>query len=399
MRENIAKKFTIYVSMGCSRRPLECGRYYDYFAANGWEYTSSNPDADLILVYTCGGFQKTEDQSLLTIERALKEKKHAAKLVVTGCLTKINNSVLQGEYVLLKPEELDAMDTLIDARIKLADTPHPNLVPDINGLVPIPRSREFKKTTLLPSASLATRFGKQIVRLLKKNPDQKPLTEKRYYLRIAEGCLGNCTYCAIKIACGKLRSKKMDSILGEFKKGINAGFKTFVLLAEDTGCYGLDLGTNIVALLKKMFDVDGHYGFIIKDFNPHWLVRFRQTLIPLLEKNKNKLTDLRIPIQSGSDRVLRRMRRPYKIEDVKECLRDLKSRIPELPIYTHFMVGFPGETKGDFNQTKQFLKEFKLEDYHVYCFEGRPGTPAMNFTEKISARVKKNRKRILENLK
>ena len=81
MTGNITKYFTIYVSMGCSRRPLECGRYYDYFEANGWEYTSSNADADFILVYTCGGFQKTEDQSLHTIERALKEKKDDATLV------------------------------------------------------------------------------------------------------------------------------------------------------------------------------------------------------------------------------------------------------------------------------------------------------------------------------
>ena len=384
--------------MGCSRRPLECGRYYDYFEANGWEYTSSNADADLILVYTCGGFQKTEDQSLYTIERALKEKKDDAKLVVTGCLTKINKSILQGGYVLLKPEELDAIDTMIDARIKLAEIQHPNLVPDINGLIPISRAKEFK-STFLPSAGLVTRFGKQILRLLKRNPVKKFAAEKRFYLRIADGCLGNCSYCAIKISCGKLRSKKMDAILDEFKKGLNAGYETFVILAEDTGCYGRDIGTNIVALLKKMFDVEGHYKFIIKDFNPQWLIRFRQTLIPLLKKNKNKLTDIRMPIQSGSERILQKMRRPYKIEDVKNCLRDLNSQIPELPIYTHFMVGFPGETKTDFKQTKQLLKEFEYEDYHVYCFEERPGTPAINMTDKIPDRVKKNRKRILENFK
>ena len=106
-----------------------------------------------------------------------------------------------------------------------------------------------------------------------------------------------------------------------------------------------------------------------------------------------------MPIQSGSERILQKMRRPYKIEDVKNCLRDLNSQIPELPIYTHFMVGFPGETKTDFKQTKQLLKEFEYEDYHVYCFEERPGTPAINMTDKIPDRVKKNRKRILENFK
>ena len=397
MRENFIKKFTLYVSMGCSRRPLECGRYYDYFVANGWDYTSSNADADFILVYTCGGFQKTEDQSLFTIEQALKEKKQAAKLVVTGCLTKINKSVLQGDYILLEPEELDAIDTMIDARVKLAEIQPSNLVPDVNGLVQIPRVKEFK-TTFYPSASLVVGLGKQLLRRLKQNPVKKTVAENRFYLRIAEGCLGNCSYCAIKIACGKLRSKKMGTILEEFKKGLHAGFKTFVLLAEDTGCYGLDIGTDIVALLKKMFDVDGHYRFIIKDFNPRWLVRYRHTLIPLLKENKDKLVDMRIPIQSGSDRILQMMRRPYKIEDVKNCLHDLNSQIPELPIYTHFMVGFPGETRKDFNQTKQMLKEFEYGDYQVYCFEARPGTPAINMSEKIPVRVKKNRKRILDNL-
>jgi tRNA A37 methylthiotransferase MiaB len=392
------KKFNIYVSHGCSRRPLECGRYYNYFTTNGWEYTSSLAEADLILIYTCGGFQKTEDQSLLTLERALKEKKKKSELVVTGCLTKINKPLLQEKYVTVDPEDLDVMDTLIEPRVKLADIPPSNLVPDINGLIPLPRVKEFKKT-FLPSFSLLTRLGKLLSRPLKGAPEKKTPEEKRFYLRIADGCLGNCSYCAIKISCGKLRSKKIDHILKEFKRGLKEGFETFVILAEDTGCYGRDINTNIVKLLKKLFEVEGQYKFIIKDFNPHWLVRYQETLIPLLQENKNKLIDMRIPIQSGSDKILQKMRRPYRIDDFKTCLRDLKSRIPGLAIYTHFMVGFPGETEKDFKQTKQILKEFDYEDYHVYCFEARPGTPAFNMTDEITEKVKKTRKRILDNLK
>jgi tRNA A37 methylthiotransferase MiaB len=393
-----SKKFIIYVSNGCSRRPLECGRYYDYFAANGWQYTPSIGEADLILIYTCGGFQKTEDQSLLTIEHALKKKKKTAELVVTGCLTKINKPLLQEKYATVDPEDLDVMDTLIEARVKLAEIPPSNMVPHINGLMPLPRAKEFKKT-FLPSFSLLTSLGKQLSRNLKVTPEKKTPEDKRFYLRIADGCLGNCSYCAIKISCGKLRSKKMEQILDEFKQGLKEGFETFVILAEDTGCYGRDIGTDFVSLLKKLFEVEGHHKFIIKDFNPHWLVRYQKALIPLIQENKNKLIDMRIPIQSGSDKILQKMKRPYKIEDVKACFRDLKSRVPELAIYTHFMVGFPGETEKDFNQTKQMLKEFDYKDYHVYCFEARPGTPALNMTDTISAKVKKNRKRILDSYK
>jgi ribosomal protein S12 methylthiotransferase len=398
MRDSGVKKFNIYVSKGCSRRPLECGRYYNYFTANGWEYTPRNAAADLILVYTCGGFQKTEDQSLLTIEQALREKKNSAKLVVTGCLTKINNDILQGDYISLKPEELDALNNLISARVKLSEIKHSNLLPDINGLKQMPRTKDFKNK-YAPSASLFVRLGRKVFRRPKYTPAKATAEGERFYLRIADGCIGNCSYCAIRISCGKLRSKKMELILDEFNQGLKAGYKTFVILAEDTGCYGQDIGTDIVDLLKKIFEFEEDYKLIIKDFNPQWLIRYSQTLIPLLKKYREKLTDIRMPIQSGSDRILKKMRRPYKIQDVKTGLRELKIQIPELPVYTHFMVGFAGETKEDFLQTKQLIKEFEFEDYHVYCFEARPGTMAINMPNAIPDRVKMDRKRILDNLK
>jgi threonylcarbamoyladenosine tRNA methylthiotransferase CDKAL1 len=178
-----------------------------------------------------------------------------------------------------------------------------------------------------------------------------------FTIRLARGCLGNCSYCAIKFAAGTLESKPIGEILLEFKKGLSQGHRLFTLIAGDTGCYGIDIGTSAVELLSEIFKVDGAYKLIIKEFNAQWLIKYQSELETLLTTNFDKIDYIIVPVQSASDKILRLMQRPYNIENVKNCLRSLKSNIPQLNITTHIMAGFPEETEEDFQKSVDFIRE------------------------------------------
>lgn len=383
-------KFLIYVSENCTRRPIDCARIYNYFVLNGWQITHSAKDADIILVYTCGSLKTNEDRSVRTIRQLQMKKANKANLIVTGCLTKINKSALHGNHHTIMPDELEILDTIINAKIRLVDIPDANILPIMNDLLPEPKAKKLKKVFEFSPA-----FIIKISRLLIRRFKYRFLPQPKFYIKIAHGCLGTCTYCAIKIACGNLRSKDPDVILAEFKRGLESHYRTFVLVAEDTGCYGLDIGTNIVSLLRKLFSFEGEYKLTIRDLKPNWMIQYHDILVPLMEENRHKIAELNLPIQSGSNRILEMMKRQYKIEDVKDCLIDLKTRVPELAINTQLMTGFPGETEDDFEKTMELIKELNFEDIEIYCYEDRPGTEATIIPNKIPDKIKIRRRRTL----
>lgn len=351
--------------------------------------------ADLIIVYTCGGFQVSEERSLQTMRRALDQKKKNTNLVVTGCLVKINPKILGriGNSHVLKHQELHRLDDIIRADIPYEGVPDANIVRDVQDLH---RSISPLKKFLSESKFKRT-FLKRLLRFIKQKA-QGGFADEIYKLKIANGCRGNCTYCAIKLARGRIKSKPIDQILEEFEKGLFRGYKRFMLTAEDTGCYGLDIGTNIVNLLWKLFDADNSFSLIISDFNPNWLVKYYDDLLSLFIENKDRIEEIRTPIQSGSDRILRLMRRPYRIDRVKKVLYDLSAKLPKLKVRTHILVGFPGETEFDFEQSRQLLQELDIAEVSVYCYEERPGTRAFFMPDKVPLDTRRERTLVLKNI-
>jgi MiaB/RimO family radical SAM methylthiotransferase len=383
-------RFLIFVNENCSRRPLDCSRVYNYFVANQWIPTQKVTKADIILIFTCGSFQMTEERSLRTIKMVQEKKARSASLIVTGCLTKIHREALQGSYKVILPEDLDELDTIIKARVKLSEMSPTNAIAKMRDLTPVPMIKRFKQILDFSPAVVI-----KITRLLLRRFKYRFLFEQKFYIKIAHGCAGTCTYCAIKIACGDLRSINPEAIVSEFKKGLAKGYKTFVLVAEDTGCYGLDLDTNIVSLLHGLLSKKGDFKLIIRDFKPNWLIRYYDSLAPLLEKHKNKIGGITLPIQSGSNRILELMKRQYNIDDVKACIKDLKKRIPELSLYTQIITGFPGETEDDFEQTRKLIRDLEFTDFDLYCYEDRPGTASAAMPEKIPEEIKLRRRKAL----
>jgi tRNA A37 methylthiotransferase MiaB len=160
-----------------------------------------------------------------------------------------------------------------------------------------------------------------------------------------------------------------------------------VLIAQDVGCYGLDLKTNLPQLLSKMFSVEGDFRILLWDLNVRWFIEYYTDFRSVLEANSEKISTIVLPIQSGSNRILDLMNRGYKIEKVKECILDLQKRIPDLRLETHVMVGFPGENEEDFQRTADLIREIPFFSVHIFKYEGRPNTKAFSFPNKVTEKI------------
>lgn len=343
---------------------------------------------------TCGGFQQTEERSILTIREATRRAKPGAVIVISGCLTRISPTALQEfpDATIIQSEDLEHLDDLILAKVPFASVPEPGTIPDVQDLkgdgFSIERLRnEFSPTRSFFQSSLVFVYRKLIS--LRKSWDVFP--GDVYNVMIARGCNGHCTYCAIRIGTGPLVSRSIEAVVATFKQGLAEGYFRFVLIAEDVGSYGVDAGTNIVELLEALFAIDGEYELILNDCNIQWFVEYGDRLMALLEQNSHHVRDVRIPVQSGSDALLRRMGRRYRSEDIRQVVSELRRRLPRVSLKTHVLVGFPGETDEDFALTVRLLEDVGFDAVKLYCYEDRPGTPASRLSDQIPESVKRKR--------
>jgi len=376
-------------SAGCPRRAVDSQKIADYLEANNLKYTQDFKDADLIIVSTCAALKSREDLSKTAITWYQEQKNADSKIVVAGCLGKINPEVKKEfeEVAFISPREIDILDGIIAAKVRFKDIPDPNQIGSY-PLFPDKPERQAKGDRLNKRLDLAV--------------EKKDL----FTLRVATGCLGNCSYCAVKFAVGELESKPIDALLNEFKSGLDQGFKHFVLIAGDVGCYGVDIGTSAIELLSELFAVEGSYKIIIKEFNAQWVVKYFQDLLKIFKENYEKIDYIVVPVQSASNRLLRLMKRPYNIEDVKTYLNIIKTEVPDLQISTHIMVGFPGETEEDFKESLEFIKEYEFPFVDIYAYDDRPNTAASQMDDKVPQKiinqrvdtVKKAQKQILSKL-
>ncbi|MBN1270831.1 MAG: radical SAM protein [Candidatus Aminicenantes bacterium] len=370
------KKFIPFVNNFCPRRSLDTSRFYNYFLENGWQPANSIEKSDLIFIYSCGCFGSSEKRTLNTIKAALEKKASHAEIVVTGCLLKIHGDVLNGTYHVIPVEEISSLDNIIAARTKMES------IPDANAIYPM-RDLISPKDFLMKKFKMDVELSSLFFSKVKSFFFGRTKYRNTWNIKIADGCLGNCSYCAIKFAAGRVKSKDPVAIVQEFKQGVQRGEKTFVLINNDVGSYGQDIGTNFAELMEKIFDIEGRYKIRIIDFNPRWLIRYFERLLPLFKKNKDKIAYLSMPVQSASDKTLRLMRRPYKIDDIKFCFNELKKNIPDLVINTHFIVGFPGETDDDFELTREYAQAFEFGRISIHPYNDRPGTESSKMPDKI----------------
>ena len=231
---------------------------------------------------------------------------------------------------------------------------------------------------------------KDFLGLRKEDKLLKPRIRKNHLISIVEisqGCFGNCTFCITKNARGKLQSYDSDKIIREIKKSVKDGCKEIWLTSQDCGCYGIDINENLCSLLKKIDKIEGDFRVRIGMSNPQFIRKFPKEFARILKDNRF-FKFIHVPVQSGSDKILKLMKRGHDVEDFKKVVNVLRKNIPDITISTDIIVGFPGETDSNFIESVKLLEEIKPDIINISKFGARPGTEAKKMKQTDSKKVK-----------
>jgi len=384
------KKVCINFGTGCPRAMLDAALMVDYFLKNDWELTSNLAESDIIIASSCGVTGRAEDISLNLISFIDKKRKPEGLIVVTGCLAGIDREkVLQiSNTMAITRSQIDKFDDLIDANIKINQIPYPNELNKYTDYLYSSLSKSERTLAKLGvSKEIICKFISSAQNYISPLPESTTNTKGDFHIKVVDGCLSHCTYCALKLGAGEFRSRKLDDIIADMQKGISKGYKNFRLIGEDCGAYGQDVGLNVVDLLRELTLFKGEYQIFIDDFSPIWLIKYLEDLIDVFSKNNDKFGSFGIPIQSGSDRILNLMNRGYSALDVKNSLLPVRKELNNIDLGTHVIVGFPSETGSDFNDTLSILNQIDFDRVDIYKYADRPNTVASTYSDKISELV------------
>lgn len=384
----MSQKDVFFASVGCQKTNLDGLHARRYFESNGWRAVSDPQEASLICVGTCAFMASMEERSIALVEKMLQENPHA-RVVVSGCIPAIKAR----QQIFSRPVEMVPADAPQEWEKVIA--PEKKSYEENTGFDPSFIARDgFSETFLSRVRRYLFDFGLSNSFL---NASQRIVTGWRqlwasqrppYLLEISRGCLEQCSYCVVRFARGRLRSRPLNEIVEEFSKASQQGFKRFVLIASDTGCYGLDRGSSFSALLSALFATSCDLQeLVILDFNVKWLIQDHAALVPLFVKHQDKII-LNAMTQHVSDRLLALMKRGYRSQDMVRHLRELRQKAPRLVIGTNLIVGFPSESHEEFRSLINFLKQIRFNKLLVYQYSPRPGTAAAELPDPVPAWVK-----------
>lgn len=365
------KYYVLSTTEGCATNLLENSSYRQDFENEGYASASSINDADIILVNTCGYNQDMENKATDKIAD-LRLKYPHKRVVLAGCLPKINPRLVKKKF-----SELEVKSLPINQNESLShkfDQEDFSRLSSKHRLVLALRPYYFKIQEILGvKFSTLHNIFKSVV-----------VNEEFYLITVSTGCLGKCTFCAIKRAKGSLKSRPLQVIMSEFEAGLNLGKRKFWLLGDDIGCWGQDLKLSIVDLLAEFTKRSEDFELVINYLDPQFLVLYRDRLTTIFRDRR--IIGLNAPIQSGSDRILKDMARMYQIKPVYRAIEALKKNNPALALKTNIIVGFPGESWGDFFESMRSV--LKFDAILALKYTPRPQTPAASYLRQISEPIK-----------
>jgi len=396
----------IYIEgTGCNRRLLEQSKIKRYLDKNGYQVVNSPEKADYILLTTCSFKKKEEDYS---VARLKKMQSYDAELLVYGCLP----DIAPGKFSQftgvrhLAPKDLDKVDAFFDdIKIKYSDISDSSFI-EHNG-----KNSIFQtiRDNLITKDILTGEFYKRAaISAAKHFNNIFSKSSRDYYLFVCRGCRGKCSYCAIERAIGPVVSNPVHQIMQELRDGLNSGYLNFIILGDDPGCYGLDIGTTFAELLSKLVDECNDHngsphsngdapdiGLHIKEIHPKFVLKYEPELLELL--GAKQIKSILCPIQSGSNRILELMRREHSAEDYSGIFKKIKKLNPSLKLSTQIIAGFPSETEQEFDETLQVVGAMDFDHVVVFPYHDKEGTPASKLDDKlpdnvIKKRVNKSRK-------
>ena len=318
----------------------------------GFETAASSAAADVIVMNTCIVKTPTENRIVRRMQGVVASGK---PLVIAGCMSKTSKLRIESIAPAACIVGPDSLSYIADAVKAALAGRRVVFVSDERSDKPgLPRVRRRKDLGIVP---------------------------------IAIGCLGACSYCATKSARGKLKSYPIDCIVAETAALVKDGCREIWLTSEDDSCYGLDIGTNLAELIRNVSSVQGDFSIRIGMMNPTY-IRGAKLLDALISAYKHPKVSkfLHVPVQSGSDKILRAMKRGYTVADFEKIVAAFRAEIPGVYVNTDVIVGFPGETDEDFDATMRLLERVKPENVNLSKFGARPGTEAARM-EQLPAQV------------
>ena len=358
------RKKSVYVlNYGCSANRAIAEALMGTLDRHGYVLTNSTEEAEVVIINTCVVKQNTEHR----VKNQLLSLSNTKDIVITGCLPVV-------------------MRDWISQEIPQAKVLFPDLA---NQIIDLLDNRTVQEIKIRPPHAWSQLYSEDRCRF-------NPLITT---VEISRGCLGACTFCIVKNIKGKIRSRSPDSILNEIKTALEKGSKEIWLTSQDTGAYGWDFSPKLYlpSLVDSITRLEGNFFVRLGMMTPSTIKKFFSPLVQQLQKSK-VFSFLHLPIQSGSDSILHLMRRTETRGYFIDLLDRLHQKVNELVVATDIMVGFPGESQKDYNQTKKLLQEVKPTIVNLSKYTDRQGTLASQMTEKIPTKIKASRSRELTQL-
>lgn len=346
-------KVNIY-TLGCKVNFYESNLMKEKLIDAGYTYTDMN-DSDIVIINTCSVTNTADNKSL-------KAARHAAGLgknvIVVGCSSQNKEEAY---------EKIDGVNVILGNKGKS----------DIVSYI----QKYFDKNERIIGVSDIQKVSFEEMKV--NNFDKT-----RAFVKIQDGCNNYCSYCIIPYLRGDVRSKKSDDVINEVKSLIESGHKEIVLTGIHTGHYGSDINESFAGLLKKLVKIDGLLRLRISSVE---ITELNDEFLDVLKNSQVLVDHIHIPLQSGSNTVLKCMNRKYDKDYFINKIDTIRSIRPDISITTDLIVGFPGETEDEFNETIDTINKIKFSKIHVFPYSRRKGTPADLMDNQIDEKVKKER--------
>lgn len=353
------EKTVAFLSLGCRVNQAEESTYRQHTLESGWQIVDfKQTPADVYILNTCAVTLEAERQSRQMLRQA-KKRNPDSQIIVTGCA---------GRQMERMPEVASLVDLFIPNLTK------DNLVEELRYFMGETSHPQFKYH--FPPVELAK--------------------TTRLNLKITDGCFESCSFCIIPSMRGTVRSLGDDDVIQRIQEAAELGYKEVILTGIHLGAYGHEKGFHGLDTLLPRINAETNIDAVrLSSIDPH---EVSDAMIEVMAQSSKICPFLHLPIQSGSDRILQRMRRRDTHKEILEKIQKLKKSMPDITLSTDVIVGFPGESEEDFQQTVQLIKQAKFSKLHVFPFSVRPGTRASFMKDHIEPEEKKRRTQIVLDL-
>lgn len=349
------------LTLGCKVNQYESQAMLEQLVSAGFSACESSAESDVVLINSCTVTATSDQKVRQTLHRARRANPNAV-IVLTGCM----------------PQAFPELsEQLTDADIVLGNSNRRSLLPDILQYL----SSRQRIVDIVPHEKAAAFESMHVDRFYERT---------RAFIKIEDGCNRFCSYCIIPYARGRVRSKPLEELKQEVADIAANGYREVVLTGINLSAYGQELGLHLCDAVEAACEPEGIARVRLGSLEPEQL---SEPVIARLARQKKLCPQFHLSLQSGCDETLKRMNRHYTANEYRTIVRNLRAAFPNAAITTDIMVGFPGESKEEFEKSLAFAEEIRFAKVHVFAYSRRPGTKANDAPDQVMQRVKEERSR------